>query len=168
MARLTQAWEAALEQFAGGKRGANSVVSASHRRFLATQGLTAQELYDAIEDHAAGGEPVLATFAAEAALRREVFLEVQDGATPATRVRTEDLPPKVAEAHGIPWLPRIVAKAHAKLHGQLPLDIMYGCGGDRKFFRKHDIHPVELLQAVRRAGDDLAAVEAWVAARAKR
>ena len=33
---------------------------------------------------------------------------------------------------GIAWLPRILVKARLKLRGEMPADLMYGCGGDRQ------------------------------------
>ena len=44
---------------------------------------------------------------------------------------------------------------------------MYGCGGDRRFFKQHDIHPSEFLQVVWQAGDNDKAIVDWVAKRAK-
>ena len=39
---------------------------------------------------------------------------------------------------------------------------MYSCGGDRNFFRTHDIHPAEFLTLVWRNGDNDAATIDWV------
>ena len=64
------------------------------------------------------------------------------------RVKVENLPPKDAKLKGIVWLPRVIAKAQARLRGELPDEIMYGCGGDRKFFRTHDVHPADFMRAV--------------------
>ena len=63
-------------------------------------------------------------------------------------VDTGDLPPKKDAVRGIEWLPRLIEKARAKLRGEMSDDLMYLCGGDRKFFKKHDIHPADFLQFV--------------------
>ena len=65
----------------------------------------------------------------------------------------------------MPWLPRILAKAQAKLRGELHPDIMYCCGGDRAFLRRHQIDPVDFLRTVwENEADDDAVVE-WVRTR---
>ncbi|HKB91131.1 MAG TPA: DUF5069 domain-containing protein, partial [Opitutaceae bacterium] len=68
---------------------------------------------------------------------------------------------------GIEWLPRIIPKTKAKLRGELPTSLMYGCGGDRKFFKAHDIHPAEFLSLVWRHEKNDAAIIDWVVARGK-
>ncbi len=60
------------------------------------------------------------------------------------------------------WLLRILPKARAKLRGELPASMMYGCGGDRRFFKENDILPAEFLALIWRAGADDAAIIAWV------
>jgi hypothetical protein len=64
------------------------------------------------------------------------------------------LPAKTSEVDGIVWLPRILAKARAKLRGELDPNTMYCCGGDRAFLKRHDIAPADFLRAVWAAGDD--------------
>ncbi len=61
------------------------------------------------------------------------------------------LPPKDEAVRGITWLPRIIPKAKAKLRGELPASLMYCCGGDRKFFKAHDILPAEFAVIARLA-----------------
>ena len=51
-------------------------------------------------------------------------------------VDMEQLPAKAAQVDGIAWLPRIIAKARAKLRGEMPPDLMYDCGGDRDFLER--------------------------------
>jgi hypothetical protein len=55
---------------------------------------------------------------------------------------------------GIEWLPRLIPKARAKLRGEMPPDLMYGCGGDRPFLRGMNMDLPEFLHAVWRFGDD--------------
>jgi hypothetical protein len=65
----------------------------------------------------------------------------------------DSLPPKTARIDGIEWLPRLIEKARIKLRGEMEPDLMYGCGGDRKFFRDHGIHPADFLRMAWAAGD---------------
>ncbi len=44
---------------------------------------------------------------------------------------------------------------------------MYGCGGDRRFFKQHDIHPAEFLRVVWANENNDAATIDWVEARSK-
>ena len=60
------------------------------------------------------------------------------------------------------WLPRLIFKARLKLRGEMDPEIMYGCGGDRQFFVKYDIHPADFLRAVWASGGDQAKVLAFV------
>ena len=60
----------------------------------------------------------------------------------------EKLPAKDAQLAGIPWLPRLIEKAKGRLRGELPNELMYCCGGDRRFFRTHDLHPADFLRYV--------------------
>jgi hypothetical protein len=66
---------------------------------------------------------------------------------------------------GIEWLPRIIPKTKAKLRGELPSSLMYCCGGDRKFFKTHDINPVEFLSVVRQNEKNDEAIVNWVTQR---
>ena len=59
-----------------------------------------------------------------------------------------------ASLGGHRWLPRIIVKAQAKLRGEMPPELMYGCGGDRPFLKNLGIHPGDFLEAVWRAGNN--------------
>jgi hypothetical protein len=72
------------------------------------------------------------------------------------------LPAKDDQAEGIGWLPRLIPKAEAKLRGEMPDDLMYGCGGDRRFFRENKVDPAEFLRHVWKANGNKADVIAWV------
>jgi len=74
----------------------------------------------------------------------------------------DKLPPKDAQLGGIEWLPRIIEKAHAKLRGEMPPELMYCCGGDRAFLREHGIHPADFLREVWAAGDDVQRILSFV------
>ena len=122
--------------------------------FLNSIGCKPREFFDYVEDNVDGGEPGPTTALLVASVRRDYFLHVQKGQPSAKEMRTNELPDRQAELDGIPWLPRILQKARNKLRGENCPDIMYGCGGDRAFLSRHDIHPADFLRVVWAAGDD--------------
>ena len=163
--RLRTLWSQACARYAQGRRGADTFFTPEETAWLAANGLTPQHLYDYAEDFTSGGEPTWETALAIELVRRDYFLNAQAGHASATMLAETALPPKDAAVRGIEWLPRIIPKAHAKLHGELPASLMYCCGGDRRFFKAHDIHPAEFLSLVWRHERDDAAVVDWVAKR---
>jgi hypothetical protein len=152
----------AVEKYRQGHQKAAGLVDANGKEFLRSIGYTEQEFFDFVEDFAKGGEPTLETALAIAAVRRDYFLEEQKGEFSARQISMEDLPSKDAEVEGIGWLPRLIPKAEAKLRGEMPPDLMYGCGGDRKFFRTNGLDPAEFLRQTRKAHGDTAKIVSWV------
>ena len=122
--------------------------------FLAGIGCKPREFFDFVEDNVDGGEPGPMTALLVASVRRDYFLHVQKGQPSTKEMQTSELPGRQAELDGILWLPRILQKARNKLRGENCPDIMYGCGGDRAFLSRHDIHPADFLRVVWAAGDD--------------
>jgi predicted dehydrogenase len=163
--RFSKLFQSAVEKYQAGHRKAEDIVDEKGRKFLATIGYTEQEFFDFVEDFAKGGEPKLETAIKIAAVRRDYFLKEQNGTPSTHRISVEELPSKDAEIAGIGWLPRLIPKAVAKLRGEMPPELMYGCGGDRKFFKAHHIDPSEFLRRVWSAGDDQAAIVSWVKAK---
>lgn len=49
----------------------------------------------------------------------------------------------------------------------MPPELMYGCGGDRRFLKENNIHPAEFLRLVWSKFDDDQAIADWVAERRK-
>jgi hypothetical protein len=163
--RFRALYDHAVRLYTEGRRGAGTFFDADALAFLAANGLTAQNLYDYAEDHVNYGEPGYDRALAIELVRRDHFLNAQQS-RPSGRVLDEAaLPPKDAAVAGIAWLPRLIPKTKAKLRGELPESLMYCCGGDRRFFKEHDIHPAEFLSLVWRHLDDDDAVVRWVAAR---
>ncbi len=160
-------YDKALKQFAAGKRNPDELFSKHELAFLAAIGSRPQDLYDYAEDAANYGEPDFETALLVQSVRRSYFLLVQKGVPSKVVLDEGVMPPKTAAVRGIEWLPRLMPKARAKLRGELPTSLMYGCGGDRRFFKQHDIHPAEFLQVVWHAGDDDKVIVDWVAQRAK-
>ena len=160
-------YDKAVKQFAAGKRTPDDLFSKHELAFLATIGSRSQDLFDYAEDAANYGEPDFETALLVQSVRRSYFLLVQKGAPSKVVLDESALPAKTAAIRGIEWLPRLMPKARAKLRGELPTSLMYGCGGDRRFFKQHDIHPAEFLQLVWQLGDNDKAIVDWVATRAK-
>jgi len=94
--------------------------------------------------------------------RRDYFLNAQGGRASATVLEETSLPAKTDAVRGIAWLPRLLPKARAKMRGELPSSLMYGCGGDRRFFREHNILPAEFLALTWRHENDPTAIIDWV------
>jgi len=164
-AEFTALFDRCVAQYRGGNHDFTRYYSADDSSFLAGIGCQPREFFDFVEDHCDGGEPTPGTALLVAAARRDYFLTIQHGQKRATVLQPDDLPPKPdASLGGIPWLSRILAKARAKLRGELHPDIMYGCGGDRKFLEEHGVHAADFLRAVWGAGDDDRNVLEWLKA----
>lgn len=132
--------------------------------WLAAIGCQPREFFDFVEDCCDEGEPTASTALLVAAVRRDYFLTVQHGVPSARLITRDDLPTFGDDLDGITYLPRILAKARAKLRGELDPDVMFGCGGDRNFLTRHGaIAPADFLRQVWAAGDDDRKLAAWVA-----
>lgn len=153
-ARFLQVFRGGAEAWQLGRRKPATMFNAADIEFLASIGCSAQELFDFVDDFLVYGEPDAATALAVQRLRRDYFLGVQQGRPSPHRARMEDLPAKSAAVDGIAWLPRLLVKARLKLRGEMPDDLMYGCGGDRPFLRRMGTDLPEFLRWVRDAGDD--------------
>lgn len=165
ISELEKIWNASLARYRDGNREPESFLTEETLEFIQGLGMNVMDIYDFVEDFDQRGEPDFGTFLAIHELRRAYFLEVQKG-VPSNHVLDRDkLPSKEAAVSGIPWLPRILPKARAKLAGELPRDLMYCCGGDRRFFKENNIHPAEFLRIVWQHDDDEAAIINWVAER---
>lgn len=155
-------YDKTLRQYRDGNRDAKCYFTEIECRRLASIGCTPAELCDFAEDFPGlDWETALLVTAA----RRDYFLQIQSGRPSEKTVKTSDFPAGDATLHGIPWLPRIIAKARAKLRGELPVGLMYCCGGDRPFLKSHGIHPADFLRFVWAAGDDDEKIAAFVAGR---
>jgi hypothetical protein len=134
------------------------------RRFLESIGYKTREFFDFVEDFCEEGLPTPTTALLVAAVRRDYLLTHPETAHPAKLLTRDDIPTFGDELMGMAYLPRILAKARAKLRGELDPDLMFGCGGDRKFLREHgDIHPADFLRRVWAAKDDDQMLAEWVA-----
>ena len=130
--------------------------------FLASIGYKPREFFDFVEDYCDEGVPSPSTALLIAAVRRDYFLTVEKGEASDNVLSPDELPAKTDETDGIVWLPRIVAKARAKLRGELDPNSMYSCGGDRAFLKQHGLHGGDFLRVVWAAGDQDARITEYV------
>ena len=158
-------YDKAAGLYAKGQRGAETFFSADEQTFLTANGLTAQNLYDYAEDHNNYSEPGCDLALGIEFIRRDYFLFNQHSKPSGVALDPNTMPAKTDAVRGIEWLPRIIPKAKAKLRGELPSSLMYCCGGDRRFFKTHDINPVEFLDLVRQNENNDKAIIEWVVAR---
>lgn len=134
--------------------------------FLESIGYKKREFYDFVEDEVGVGEPSKFTALLVAAVRRDYFIVEQGGRWSDKVVCADDVPSKQSEMGGIVYLPRIIAKARAKLRGELDPNLMFSCGGDRRFLRENGgLHPADFLRFVWAAGDDDTKILEWVKSR---
>lgn len=140
---------------AGDTRGAKWFTT-EDKAFLTAIGHTTQEFFDFVDDHCRYGAegPTFETALLVAAVRRDYFKVVMGSKFSGKIVAPSELPPKPAAVDGIPWLPRLIVKARAKLRGEMDPDTMFGCGGDRGFFEQHKLHAADFLRVTWAAGDD--------------
>ena len=143
--RFRELYDKAQVKYANEHRKVETMFTPREVNVLRAFGAKPMELYDYAEDSA---DLDWETALLITAVRRDYFLHEQGGAWSDRKIDAAKLPAKTDELAGIPWLPRIIQKAKARLRGEMPNDLMYCCGGDRKFFRTHDIHPADFLRIV--------------------
>ncbi|MEM9017528.1 MAG: DUF5069 domain-containing protein, partial [Verrucomicrobiota bacterium] len=143
-----------LDRYAAGDHDYNGYYSDSDLAFLRSIGYKPREFFDFVEDFGDGGEPSFTTAVMIASVRRDYLDVVMGGELSEHEISPDELPGRGETLDGIPWLPRIIKKARAKLRGELDPDIMYSCGGDRHFLSSNDLAPADFLRAVWAAGDN--------------
>ena len=147
-------YDAGTKRYEQGERTPTKLFSKHELEFLASIGCSAQELFDFIDDLARYGEPAYETVLLTTGVRRDYFRLVQNGLSTGKQIDMDKLPAKKDTVDGIEWLPRLIEKARAKLRGEMPADLMYGCGGDRPFLRDMNVELAEFLQLVWMSGND--------------
>lgn len=163
--RLKAIWNDAVAQYQDGNREPESYFDAATLSDLASIGLNAMDVYDYAEDFVSGEDPSFETFLMICEVRRDYFLNIQKGQPSDAVLDSKNLPAKDQELDGIVWLPRIIKKALGKIRGELPSDIMYSCGGDRRFFKTNKIHAAEFLRVVWAYHEDESKIVEWVKSR---
>ena len=152
--KFREVYDAGTDRYRKGERNPHRLFSKSELEFLASIGCSAQEMFDFIDDLARYDEPVFETVLLTTAVRRDYFRLVQNGVPSGKQIDMDSLPAKTDKVDGIEWLPRLIEKARAKLRGEMPPDLMYGCGGDRPFLRNMNVELAEFLRMVWLCGDD--------------
>jgi len=151
--RFKEIYDAAAERYRAGRQTPSAMFEPAEVEFLKGLGCTAQELFDFVED-GMGGSPTYAEVEEVTGIRRDYFLNQMNGEWTGQEIDMDALPAKSEAVDGISWLPRIIPKAKAKLRGEMPPDLMYGCGGDRPFLKSVNVGLGEFLSVVRDAADD--------------
>ncbi|MBQ27675.1 MAG: hypothetical protein CMH81_05990 [Nitrospiraceae bacterium] len=152
--RFQQVYDRAMIRYRSAPCDANTLFPEDDATFLTSIGCTSHELYDFVEDWCDSGVPTFETVLHITTIRRDYFLNEQQNHPSATHAPLSSFPPMDAELGGYLWLPRIIAKAKAKLRGELPPEVMYNCGGDRHFLKTIGLEASAFLKVVRDAKDD--------------
>jgi len=162
--RFLQLFEKCSMLYERGNHDFTTYYDAADLQLLDEIGYAPREFFDFVEDYCEFATPSPSTALLIAAVRRDYFQVVMRGEPGSRRIGSGDVPSRGTALAGMPYLPRILAKARAKLRGDLDPDLMFCCGGDRKFLRDHGgIHPADFLRRVWSAGDDDAEIVGWIA-----
>lgn len=152
-----------IAAYQSGDRDFQNYYSPADLAFLDSIGYQTREFFDFVEDFCEEGVPSISTALLVASARRDYFLTVQKGQKSDKTLTRDDIPTFGDELDGMAYLPRLLAKGRAKLRGELDPDLMFGCGGDRRFLLNHgDIHPADFLRHVWACGDDDQKLAVWV------
>ena len=161
--RFLDLFDRCVKRYRAGDKDFTGYYNPADSALLAEIGYQPREFFDFVEDFCDEGSPSASTALLIAAVRRDFFLVEMAGEWSDKKLTSADIPTFGDELDGIPYLPRILAKARAKLRGELDPDLMFGCGGDRNFLAKHgDLHPADFLRQVWAARDDDSKVAAWI------
>ncbi len=159
---LTVLWDKTLVAYKKGRRSPEEFFDEEELLFLNLIGISSYDIYDHVEDFVQYGEPNFLSFLLVTAVRRDYFVYAQNQAKKLDLITDIMLPSETAAYENIAWLPRITAKAYAKVKGELHPTVMYGCFRDRQFLKPYAIHPSDFLRAVWRCQGDLPKVHAWL------
>lgn len=159
---LSRIWENAVSLYRRGNTEADRFSVENDLPLLAGFGMSKMDVFDYAEDWCLHQEPDFITFLLVHYERWNYFTEAQGSIRSSAVLDPSTLPEKTEKAEGIVWLPRIIPKAKAKLRGELPPSVMYGCGGDRLFFQSNKVHPAQFLRIIRRFWDNEQAIINWV------
>lgn len=155
------------EAYRSGNADFDSYYTEDDLAFLQSIGYKPRELFDFVEDLGDAGEPTESTALLIASVRRDYLNVMQNGVLSEYEIQMNELPGKQDVFDGMPYFERIFVKAEHKLRGELDPNIMFSCGGDRRFLREHgNIHPADFLRHVWAADGDKQAVADFVKAQA--
>jgi hypothetical protein len=152
-----------VKRYRSGDKDFTGYYGSADSALLKKIGYKPREFFDFVEDYCEEDAPSPSTALLVAAVRRDYFQVVMQGKPGEKELTRDDIPTFGDELEGIVYLPRILAKARAKLRGELDPDLMYGCGGDRAFLARHgDLHPADFLRRVWAAEGDDSKIVAWI------
>jgi hypothetical protein len=155
-------------RYQNGERDFDTWFTGGDLQLLEEIGYKTREFFDFVEDFCDKQNPTSSTALLIAAVRRDYFHTIQKGQKSDKTLTHEELPTFGDTLNNIAYLPRIIAKARAKLRGELDPDIMYSCGGDLNFLKNNgDIHPADFLRQIWSAGDDDQKLANWVLAQSR-
>ncbi len=160
-------FDSKVTAYQNGIHKAKAMFSQEEEAFLRSIGATPQEIFDFVEDWSDEGVPDPETVLALTKIRQDYLSKEQHGQFSENQNSASEIPSPSASLAGLKWFPRIIGKAKAKLRGELTSDLMYSCGGDRRFLKQINMSPVEFLQLVREAGDNIDHIVNVVTERAK-
>lgn len=161
--RFLALFDKCVIHFRKGNHDYNNYYDKADLSLLEEIGHAPREFFDFVEDHCEFGAPSPTTALLVAAVRRDYFEVVMASEDGSRGVSSSDIPSRGDELDGIPYLPRILAKARAKLRGDLDPNLMFGCGGDRAFLQKiGGVHPADFLRRVWSADDDHMKIANWL------
>ncbi len=123
--QFRELFDRCVAEYKGGNTDFNSYYSDEDLAFLKSIGYKPREFFDFVEDYGDEGLPTPETAVLVAAARRDYLNVVQKGELSDKEISNADLPARDAELGGHRWLPRIIAKARAKLRGELDPEMMY-------------------------------------------
>ena len=152
--KFRELYQSAQERYRAGSTTTLTLFEADEVYFLATIGCSSRELFDFIEDSIKWDDVEYDQVEGVTEIRRDHFVNTLRSESATTQLDPDAIPAKSDEVDGIAWLPRLIVKARAKLAGELPPDLMYGCGGDRPFLRERNSNLIDFLRVTLDAGDD--------------
>ncbi len=155
--QFMQVFRDAVERFhASPSRRAEQFFLPNEIAFLESIGYHRNELFAYVQAYAQEGNPSPTMALLIAAARRSFFMIAQRGIHGKMQMLSESQLPREYEVfQDMPYMPRLIRKAEAKLHGNLDPSIMYYCAQDRAFLKKNgNIHPADFLYLVWNARGD--------------
>jgi len=153
--QFLQLYRKCVDLYRSGNTDFQSYYQEEDLTFLSSIGYKPRELFDFVEDFVDRGQPSESTALLIASVRRDYFLTIQKGEHSSVEISSSDIPTRDEKLDAIPYFPRILAKARAKLRGELHPNLMFCCGGDCNFFSNNsDIAPADFLRHVWASGDE--------------
>jgi hypothetical protein len=166
--QFLQLFDTCAARYREGERDFDTWFSKDDLNLLKEIGYKTREFFDFVEDFCDKQSPSPSTALLIASVRRDYFHTIQNRQKSTQTLTRDELPTFGDSLNDIAYLPRILAKARAKLRGELDPDLMYSCGGDMNFLKNHgDIHPADFLRQVWAAGEDDQKIANWVSSQCR-